>query len=89
MWDYIVMQVFQVAKDVGARQEILISLFSRVEYYFKRLEIYTSIPATAAMKSIIVDIMVEVISFLAIATKEMKQGRISELINLGIISVLY
>ena len=88
MWDYIVTQVSQVAKDVGARQEILISLFSRVEYYFKRLEIYTSVPATAAMKSIIVDIMVEVISFLAIATKEVKQGRTSELINLGIISVL-
>lgn len=74
-------QIFQAAKDVGARQEMLIDLFSRVEYYFRRLEIYTSVPATLAMRSIIEDIMVEVISFLAIVTKEVTQGRISELIS--------
>ena len=37
------------------------------------------------MTSIIVDIMVEVLTILAIATKEMKHGRFSELIPRGFI----
>jgi hypothetical protein len=61
-------------------QETLIGIFSRVEYYFKRLEIYTSVPTSAAMRGIMMDIMIEVISFLAIATKEVKRGRTSEFI---------
>jgi hypothetical protein len=68
-------------------QETLIGIFSRVEYYFKRLEIYTSVPTSAAMGGIMMDIMVEVISFLAIATKEVKRGRTSESIP-GLICVL-
>jgi hypothetical protein len=59
---------------------MLIDLFSRVEYYFKRLEIHTGVPTTAAMRSIMMDIMVEIISFLAIVTKELKQGRTSGLV---------
>jgi hypothetical protein len=59
-------------------QETLIGIFSRVEYYFKRLEIYASVPTTVAMRGIIMDIMVEVISFLGVATKEVKRGRTSE-----------
>jgi hypothetical protein len=81
-------QVFWAAKDVGAHQGTLIDLFSRVEYYFRGLEIYTSVPATAAMRSIIEAIMVEVISFLAIVTKEVKQGRTSELSIVRVIAVL-
>lgn len=60
---------------------MLICAFHRIEYYFKRLGIYTTVPVTVAMRGIIVDIMVEVISFLAIVTKELKQGRMSEWIS--------
>ena len=86
-WQHFDVQVLQAAKDVGAGQEALINVFTRVQYYFKRLEIYTNIPATDAMKNMMVDIMVEVISFLAIATKEVKRGRASRLIS-GLIAVL-
>ena len=48
-----------------------------MEYFFKRLEAYIKVRPTAAMKDIIVKIMVEVISILGIATKEIRQGRTS------------
>ena len=46
--------------------------------FFLRLEIYTEVPSTTEMKDVIIQIMVEVISILGIATKEIKQGRMSK-----------
>ena len=46
--------------------------------FFRRLEIYTEVPPTKEMMNIIVQIMVEVLSILGIATKEIKQGRMSK-----------
>ena len=46
--------------------------------FFRRLEIYTEVPAAMEMMDIIVQIMVEVLSVLGIATKEIKQGRMSK-----------
>jgi hypothetical protein len=69
---------FQATKDVRASRDHLIELFNRIERFFQRLEIYTGITPTTAMTEIIVDIMVEVLSILGIATKEMKRGRLSE-----------
>jgi hypothetical protein len=64
--------------DVRAGQETLIEIFERMEILFQRLEIYTNVSATPEMIDIIVKIMVEVLSILAIATKEMRQSRTSE-----------
>jgi hypothetical protein len=69
----------QAAKDVSAAQEALIDIFERIENFFKRLETYTEVPPTVAMTDIIVKIMVEVLNVFAIATKEIRQGRTSEL----------
>ncbi|KAI0294601.1 hypothetical protein B0F90DRAFT_1756498 [Multifurca ochricompacta] len=63
------------ARDVSASHDALIDLFERIESFFKRLETYTEVPPTMAMTEIIVKIMVEVLSILAIATKQIKQGR--------------
>ena len=63
--------------DVRASQDALIDLFSRMEYFFKRLEKYIEVRPTAAMTDIIVKIMVEVLSILGIVTKEIGQGRLS------------
>ena len=46
--------------------------------FLNRLDVYTNIPPTPAMTEIVVGIMVELISTLSLATKEMKQGRPSE-----------
>ena len=42
------------------------------------------VPPTDAMADMIVKIMVEVLNVFAIATKEMKQGRASELLHRGL-----
>ena len=46
--------------------------------FFRRLEVYTEVPPTTQMMDAIIRIMVEVLSILGIATKEVKQGRLSE-----------
>ncbi len=70
----------QGAKDASATRDKLIEVFNRIERFFHRLEIYTSISPTMAMTNVIVEIMVEVLTILGIATKEVKRGRLSELI---------
>ena len=70
----------QAAKDASASQDNLIELFNRIERFFGRLEIYTGITPTTTMRAIIIDIMVEVVSILATATKEVRRGRFSELV---------
>jgi hypothetical protein len=70
--------VLQAARDVRSSQEALIDIFERIENFFQRLEVYTEVPPTAEMMDMIVKIMVEVLSILGIATKEIKQGRTSE-----------
>ncbi len=52
-----------------------------MEFFFKRLEAYTEVTPTAAMTDIITKIMVEVLTIFGIATKEIKQGRGSELFS--------
>ena len=75
--------VFQTAKDASSTRDKLIEIFNRIERFFHRLEIYIGITPTAAMKDIIVEIMVEVVTILGIATKEVKRGRMSRLLLHG------
>ena len=53
-------------------------IFERIENFFHRLEVYTAVPPTPEMMDMMVKIMVEVLSILGIATKEVTQGRTSE-----------
>jgi hypothetical protein len=68
---------------------VLIDIFVRIEGFFKRLESYTEVRPTAAMTDVIVKIIIEVLSILAIATKEIKQGRSSELIDVHKLLLAY
>jgi hypothetical protein len=70
--------VSQAVKDVRSSQDTLVDIFERIESFFRRLEIYTGVPPTPEMTDIIIQIMVEVLSILGIATKEVKQGRTSQ-----------
>jgi len=54
-----------------------VDIFERIEAFFRRIEIYTKVPPTPEMMDIITQILVEVLSILGIATKEMKQGIMS------------
>jgi hypothetical protein len=46
--------------------------------FCRRLEVYTQVPPTTEMMEILIQIMAEVLSILGIATKEIKQGLLSE-----------
>ena len=70
----------QAAKAVSDDQDVLATVFERIENFFRRLETYIEVPPTAGMTDIIVKIMVEVLSILSIAMKEIRQSRASELI---------
>ncbi len=58
--------------------DALVDLFECVENFLNRLRIYTEIPFSPSMSGIITKIMVEVLSVLALATKQIKQGRLSK-----------
>ncbi|KAH9976552.1 hypothetical protein BJV74DRAFT_798675 [Russula compacta] len=69
------------AKDAESSQDMLVDIFARIENFFRRLESYKEVPPNAAMTDMIVKIMVEVFSILAIATTEISQGWWSELMS--------
>jgi hypothetical protein len=69
---------FQAAKTAGARRDLLLGLFERIESIFKRLEIYIEVPRTSGMTDVIVKVMVEVLCILSIATKQISQHRASK-----------
>jgi hypothetical protein len=71
----------QAAKDASSSKDKLIGVFNRIERFVDRLEIYTGITPTTTMRATIIDIMVEVLTILAIATKEVKRGRFRELLS--------
>ena len=71
----------QAAKDTGASRDKLVDIFNLIEHFFRRLEVYTGITPTMAMRDMIIEIMVEVLAILAIATKEVKRGQLSELMS--------
>ena len=72
------LRLWQAASGVTSSYDALVELFERLGYFLKRLEIYITISLSTMMMDIIVKIMVEVLSVLALATKEIKQGRFSE-----------
>jgi hypothetical protein len=65
-------------KDVNASYDALLDLFNSIGNFVQRLEIYTKIPLTTPMKKMVIQIIVELLSTLALATKEIKRGRLSE-----------
>ena len=70
--------VSQAAKGVRGSQSTVLDIFERIEMFFRRLEVYTEVEPTPEMKDMMVQITVEVLSILGIATEEIKRGRTSE-----------
>ena len=62
---------------------MLVDLFERIGRFFKRLESYTERMPSEAMTDMMVEVMVEVLSVLAIVTVEIKQRRQSQFITRG------
>jgi len=70
--------VFQAAIGITASYDALVDLFECIGNLLNRLRILTEIPFSHSMTGIITKIMVEVLSVLSLATKQIKQGRLSE-----------
>ena len=68
----------QTIKGVISSYDALVELLESIEHFLRRLDIYTKIPSTAALTEIVVKIMIELISTLTLATKQIQQGRASE-----------
>jgi hypothetical protein len=70
--------LLQAASDVTSSYDALVELFECIGGFLKRLEIYSNIPSSALMNEIIVKIMVELLSVLALATEQIKNGLFSQ-----------
>ncbi len=63
---------------MSSSYDALLDLFEHLGSFVKRLDIYTKIDLTPIMVDMIVKIMVELLSVLALATKQITQRRISK-----------
>ena len=68
----------QVAKGAVDSYDSLVDLLEAIEHFLKPLDIYTEIPPTRDMDELVTKTMVELLSTLTLATRELKQGRSSE-----------
>ena len=67
--------MYQTIKDVDRSYDALIGLLETIERFLSRLDVYTKVPPTVAMGKIIVKILVELLSTIALVTKQIKQSR--------------
>ena len=56
--------------------------------FLMRLKVYTTIPPTQMMMDLIVKIVVELLRVLALATKQIKQGRFSKYADIYMLPTL-
>ena len=59
-------------------REALVNVLESIGQFVGRLKIYTEIPLSSAMVEIVVQIMVQLISILALETKKFTRRRLSE-----------
>jgi hypothetical protein len=66
-------------RDVAASHDTLIRLFERIHLFLQRLNRYVGMPLTDDLTELLGKIMAQLLSILALSTKAMMDGRISEL----------
>jgi len=65
--------------------DALTTLLETIEHFLNRLDIYTRIDLTDGITDMIVKILVELLSTLALVTKQIQQGKFSESVLSGIL----
>ena len=61
-----------------ASYDTVVELFASFENFLTRLRIYTGIPPSPVLTDVLVKIIAELLYTLALVTKHVKQGRLSE-----------
>ena len=69
---------WQAVKETSASYDTLLDLLQSIEGFLARLAMYNKLSLTPIMVEIIVKILVELLSTLAVVTKQVEQGRSSE-----------
>ena len=77
----------QEAKHVNTSYNALVNVLESMDRLIKPLDIYTQIPHTPAMDKIVFKIMMELLSTLALVTKDLQQGGKSESRFCGCVSL--
>ena len=72
-------------KGVSSSYDVFVGLLETIEHFLNRLDIYTKVPPTPAMTEVVVEIMMELLSTLALVTKQIKQGRLSEFVSVDVL----
>ena len=71
-------RAYQAVKGTIDSYDSLAELLESIDHFLNRLDIYTKIPPTVAMTEMVIQILVELLFTLALATKYIKQGKPSE-----------
>ena len=71
------MCIRQMAKYMRESYDTLVDIFECIENFLSRLKVYMDIKPTPAMIETMIKIMVEMLAVLALATKQISQGRLS------------
>ena len=70
-----------MVKGVNDSYDSLVDVLESMETLLRRLDIYTKITPTVIMTEMAVKILVELLSTLALVTKQIKEGKSSESIS--------
>ena len=71
-------QTYQGVEGTIDSYDALVDVFESIDHFLNRLDIYTKIPPTIAMTEMVVKILVELLAILALATKQIKEGKPSK-----------
>jgi hypothetical protein len=66
--------MFQAAKSMSASYGALVDFLESTKHFLQHLDIYSQIRSTPVLDEIVIKIMVDLLSTLALFTKELKQG---------------
>jgi len=64
--------------SVATSYDILVNIFGRIQSFLQRLKIYTGVLLTTELIEVLGKIMAEIIHILALTTKEVATGSMSE-----------
>ena len=81
----LVTSTYQTNKDMDASYEAMADFLESIEYFLKRLDIYTQISHNPALDEMVVKIILELLSAFALVTKGLKQGQSSESILVDVL----
>lgn len=66
---------------MSSSYDALVELLESIEHLLRRLDICNEIPLTPTLNEMVVKIMMELLSTLALVTKEINHGRSSESVS--------